>query len=96
MSDKNFAKQMAALQTNGQPPSGESSESSESSESEWDYDSSKSSKNWKRLTHFKESVKYFDLSPRDFERCDINILDGLEIKGWKKFKAKLENYGIGE
>jgi hypothetical protein len=35
------------------------------------------------------------LFPKDFDGCDLNILDGLDIKGWKELKTKLESWGFG-
>lgn len=91
LSDRDFAKRMKALQVNGQPPVEESSESSDS-DTNYEYGSSKV---FKKRKLFRRSMKSLGLSPRDFDDCDLNILDGLDIKGWKKFKTKMEGWGFG-
>jgi len=36
------------------------------------------------------------LYPEDFEGCDLDYLDGLQIKDWDKFKNKLRKWGVGK
>jgi hypothetical protein len=91
VSDKDFAKRMKALRMNNQLPTEESLESNDlDPESNLEYDGL--SKEWKP---FRYSVNGLQLSPRDFDGSDLNILDGLDIRGWNKFKAKLESWGFG-
>ncbi|KAL2136225.1 hypothetical protein VTI74DRAFT_4855 [Chaetomium olivicolor] len=107
MSDKVFAARMMAIRNGnlavrkgttaarkGTMPENVSSESSDSDSDRWSYDPDKPSKLTKRKP-LKFSLKSLELRPQDFEDCDLNILDGLNIKGWKKFKAQLERWNIG-
>lgn len=89
MSDGEFAKSMKALQTNGNQFT---DEESDSSDSELEVDYSNPSNLFKPIRH---SVKGLKLSAKDFDGCDLNILDGLDIKGWKKFKTELQDLGFG-
>ncbi len=97
MSDKAFAARMMAVRngnlavSKSAVPKKEASEPSDSDSDHLSYDPGKS-RRWKPR---KFSVKTFELIPRDFEDCDLNILDGLDLKGWKKFKAQLEGWNIG-
>ena len=47
-------------------------------------------------TKLEDCFLDFRFSPRDFEGCDINILNGLEIEGWEEFRAKLMRWGLGK
>jgi hypothetical protein len=95
MSDRQLAKRLKALQANGQTRAEDSSDSSSSDEADIDF------KTWRaKETTEKESsrpsVKNLGLAPQDFEGCDLDILDGLDIKDWKRGKKKLEAWGIGK
>ncbi|KAL7755761.1 hypothetical protein ACKLNR_014288 [Fusarium oxysporum f. sp. zingiberi] len=106
MSDEVFAAQMMAIRNgnlgvlNGaMPEKGVSSESSDSdsddADSNWgSYILNKPSESMKWKPP-KFSVKSLGLSPESFEDCDLDIFDGLDIKGWEKFKAQLEGWKIG-
>ncbi|KAL5322211.1 hypothetical protein ACEPPN_010181 [Leptodophora sp. 'Broadleaf-Isolate-01'] len=97
-SDKIFARPMKATQTNGTQPVDEISESESDSDSDSDLDYGpkySASGRLKKRNPYRESVKDLGLLPGDFEGCDINILDNLNIKGWEKFKRELEGLGIG-
>lgn len=109
--DKVFAAQMMAIRNghlgvrkgtmHEKVVSSESSDSdsddsdSDDSDSYWrSYIPDKPSKSTKWKPR-KLSVKSLELSPHRFEDCDLHILDGLDIKGWDKFKAQLEGWNIG-
>ena len=78
---------------NGTKPEKVPSQSSDSDSDQWNYDlKSRMSRKWKPPRH---SLKDLDLTPQDFEDCDLDILDGLDIKGWEKFEAQLERWNIG-
>lgn len=91
MSDRNFAKRLKSLQVSGQHPA---DESSESSDSDSDYQNL-SARPWTKRKRSGYSIKELGLVPQDFVGCDLNILDGLDIKGWRTFKTKLESWGFG-
>lgn len=93
-SDKMFARQIKAVQTNGSQPKGENSESESDSEGNYGPKYS-SSRRLRRPKVRKISMKEIDLAPKDFEGCDINILDDLDIRGWGKFKLKLDGFSQG-
>jgi hypothetical protein len=92
-SDKSFARQMAAVQKKGSQPVAEFSESESDSEEDYGPRYSFSGPLRKRKP-YRESMKHFDFAPKDFEECDINVFDGLDIKEWEKFKAPLKQLGI--
>ncbi len=79
---------------NGTKPEKVPSQSSDSDSDQWNYDlKSRMSRKWKPPRH---SLEDLDLTPQDFEDCDLDILDGLDIKGWEKFKAQLEGWTLGD
>jgi len=94
-SDKSFARQMAVVQKKGSQPVAEFSESESDSEEDYGPRYSFSGRLRKRKP-YRESMKHFNFTPKDFEGCDINVFDGLDIKGWEKFKERLKELGIGQ
>ena len=98
--DEDFAMQMQALRTNDtkqqqQRAQHSMSSESESSESEYDWDAHPPRKLNAKKKSSEFSIRKLDLSPRHFEDCDLSILDGLGIRGWKNFKARLQSWGFG-
>ena len=107
LSDKAFAARMLAARSGGLAASkgtkvaGKSTkpkkappQSSGTDSDEWNYNvKSVMSRKWKPP---RRSLKSLGLTPQDFEDCDLDILDGLDIKGWGKFKAQLQGWNIGQ
>ncbi len=106
MSDKAFAARMLAARSGGlavpkgtkaagksTKPNKAAPQSSGTDSDEWNYDlKSVMSGKWKPP---RRSLKGLGLTPQYFEDCDLDILDGLDIKGWEKFKAQLQGWNIG-
>lgn len=99
VTDEDFALQMQALRTNNtkRPQRAQHSMSSESdsSEAEYDWDADPPRKLEPKKKPSQHSIRKLHLAPRHFEDCDLSILDGLGIRGWKNFKAQLQSWGFG-
>lgn len=59
------------------------------------YNPDKPFKSRKRKTS-RRLMEDMEFSPKDFEGCDLNILDRLDIEVWDKFKVKLITWNISE
>jgi hypothetical protein len=93
LSDEHFAKRMLSLQENGQTSADYSSDSPDPDISKIDYETWMA---WKQKNESsRPSVNNLRLRVDLLEDCDLSVLDGLNIKGWRRFKKKLEDWGIG-
>ena len=92
--DEAFAKRLGTTRS-GQDADATNSESDYNSDSYHGSDFEQFSKKPFKRKRKKTTLRSLDLYPRDFVGCDPSILDGLDIKGWNKFKKMLGEWNIG-
>lgn len=94
LSDQHFAKRMLSYGQYGNVQREYSSDSSDPDESTMDFEA-RTAWERKRDEQSGTSVHNLELYPYQFDGCDLNVLDGLQIKGWKRAKKIMESWGLG-